>query len=214
MQRRVFKQAALIGPAFLGMVLSGTLADAALRDNAVAYRTQGYDAQQRDDRLGALSWYQKAVTLDPSYADPHNDMGIVLEEEGRIEEARQAYEHALALDPNFLEAHSNLALLAERRGDKEQAVSHWLKRYQLGQPTDPWTIQAQEHLRALGALIDSPRPVVPAMPLASAEKTNVLTSPIGPVRQEFNAHEQSRAAFYAVTEEQDHWSARKTRGNR
>lgn len=205
MQCTAFRQTALTGLTFLVMVLRGTPAGAVLRDDAVAYRTQGYEAQQRGDRSGAISWYQKAAALDPLYPAPHNDLGVVLEEEGRLEDAQHAYERALALDPQFAEAHSNLALLAERRGDKEQAVSHWLKRYQLGPSTDLWAVKAKERLIALGALSKEAQPQAPSTPELPAV-VEVLPQPQSLVHQEFEAHEQSRREFYAVTEAQGDWA--------
>ena len=218
MQRKAFRQIALIGLAFLVITPHGTLAAVSFRDDAVAYRAKGYAAQQRGDRSEAFSWYQKAAALDPAYPDPQNDLGVVLEEEGRLDEARRAYQRAIELNPNFAEAHSNLALLSERIGDKEQAVTHWLKRYQLGQPDDLWTLRAKQHLTALGALIKLPAPAsaVPAPPtVPQPPEAGTGMSPWSHLaHQEFKNHEQSRSEFNAVTEEHRDWSTFKFRNTR
>ena len=135
------------------LVLSNSVAFAGtLREEAISYRVQGFEAQRRGDSANALSLYQKAAALDPAYPTPFNDLGVLLESEGRLEEASTSYQKALTLNPNYLEAHANLAMLYERMGEKEKAIYHWLKRYQLGDPYDPWTARAEERLVALGVL--------------------------------------------------------------
>jgi len=166
---------------------------AGLRDDAVTYRQDGYEKQQRGDLDGAVSAYQKAASLDPSYPTPHNDLGVLLEQMGRMEEAQKAYEQALAIDPNYLKAHANLAMLFERLGDREQAIYHWTKRRELGDPTDTWTARAEERLVALGALKDYPG------------IKGKIYSRRHAVDAEFEAHEQSVEEFHAVTEDRGLW---------
>lgn len=157
-----------------------------LRDEAVTYREAGYERQQQGDLDGALAAYQKAAELDPSYPVPHNDVGIMYEQRGDVERAKQAYERALAIDPNYLDAHANAALLAEQLGDKTAAISHWLKRYQLGTTDDVGTARAGEHLAALGVAMDS------SLKGQMASQRHVE-------EQEFQAHEQTLKDYEAVT---------------
>jgi tetratricopeptide (TPR) repeat protein len=159
-----------------------------LRDEAVTYRIEGYERQRQGDFQGALIAYQKAAALDPSYPTPHNDAGVLLEQFGQLEEAKRSYEQALAVDPNYLEAHTNLAMLYERMGDKEKAIYHWLRRYQVGDPSDPWTARAEERLVALGVLTSYP-----------GLKGRIFTRR-RVVEQELDAHEQSLEEFHAVTD--------------
>ena len=164
-----------------------------LRDQAVTYRTESYERQRQGDFAGAMAGYQQAAALDPTYPTPHNDMGILYEQMGQLEDAKRAYEQALVIDPEHLEAHANLAMLYERLGDKEQAVMHWFKRHQLGEPSDPWTARAEERLVALGA-IDS----YPGLKGKIYSRRHVI-------EQEFEAHEQSREEFHTVTEQNKRW---------
>jgi tetratricopeptide (TPR) repeat protein len=133
------------------MMVPGMLGEgASLRDEATAYRAQGYEAQSRDDATAAVSWYQKAAELDPAYATPHNDLGVLFEAQGRWKEARRSYERALARRPDYAEAHGNLAMLYERMGRPEDAARHWFKRAEFGGPFDPGAARAEERLKALG----------------------------------------------------------------
>ena len=213
MYQNAFRHPTFGGRAFL--VIGGPLlflmpvvCAAGLREEAVSYRTQGYDAQQRGDPATALSFYQKAATLDPSYPTPQNDIGVVMEGQGRLEDAERAYQQALKLNPEYLEAHANLAMLYERTGRKDQAASHWQQRYQLGRPNDPWTVRAQERLIALGALSPtSPPAATPSMSAPSTMQPRPTRSQRRQLMErELDAHEQSLEEFHAVTEEQRQWS--------
>ena len=167
-------------------------AEPSLHQEAVSYRQQGYEAQQRGDKAAALAFYQKAAALNPAYPTPYNDAGVLLEEAGHLEEAEQSYLRALALNPNYAEAHANLAMLYERLGMKEQAAYHWMKRYQLGDAEDIGTARAEERLAALGVLQH------PGVKGQIATRHHFI-------QQELDAHEQSLKDFHAVTERHGDW---------
>ena len=195
MSKRIVRHAARLAFAFLIIVsVPSTLSLAVgLRDEAVTYRIQGYEAQQRGDQGSALTLYQKAAALDPTYPSPHNDMGVVLEGEGRLEDAEGAYQQAVTLNPGYLEAHANLAMLYERMGKKEQAIYHWLKRYQQGDPYDPWTVRAEERLVKLGVL-----QAYPGLKGKIFTRRRLLGG-------EFQAFDHSLEEFRAVTEDYGDW---------
>ena len=196
MQTRIPRHTAA-GLAYLFLVIPNTLVSAGtFQEEAVSYRQQGYDAQQRGDNAAALSYYQKAAALDPAYATPLNDAGILLEREGRLQEAEQAYTQALTVNPNYPEAHANLAMLYERSGQQEKAIYHWMKRYELGQPTDAGTARAEERLLALGILKTHP------------ELKGRIYSRERIVAQELDAQTKSMKAFHQTTGAYGDWSAK------
>lgn len=186
---------AAIGLALLLCFSPSVVFGATLREEAISYRTQGYEAQRRGDHASALSLYQKSAALDPNYPTPLNDMGVILEEQGRLEDAEQAYRQALNLNPSYLEAHANLAMLYERMGKKEQAIFHWLKRYQLGDARDPWTARAEERLVALDVL-----KTYPGMKGKIYNRRRIVDG-------EFQAQDQSIEEFRAITEGRGDWPA-------
>ncbi len=130
--------------------------------NAEDYRLKGYEAQQRGDIDTAIEWYQKAAAIKPDYASPHNDLGILFETKGWLDRAEAEYQKALAIDQNYKEVHTNLALLYERKGELEKAAFHWMRRYKLGEPQDPWTQEARSRLEKIGLLdkAEKVRPVI------------------------------------------------------
>ncbi len=124
-------------------------AEALVDLEAPVYRNQGYYAQQRKQWDAAIKNYQKAVAIDPFYATPHNDLGIIYEKLGELEKAERHYLQAISLDPWFLDPYANLALFYERTGKRDQAIQYWKKRIDYGHPNDPWTRKAVERLSLL-----------------------------------------------------------------
>ena len=179
--------------AFLLFIPSSGVLASGLREEAITYRIQGYEAQRRGDTATALTYYQKSAALDPTYPTPLNDVGVLLEEQGRFEEAEESYRKALSLNPSYLEAHANLAMLYERMGRKEQAVFHWLKRYELGDPYDPWTARAEERLVHLGVLKSYPG------------MKGKLFSHRRLIGSEMAANAKTLEEFRAITEERADW---------
>jgi tetratricopeptide (TPR) repeat protein len=126
--------------------------ESGISNEGEAYRTKGYEAQRNGDIDTAIEWYQKACGVKPEYASPHNDLGILFETKGWLDRAEAEYEKALAINPDYKEVHTNLALLYERKGELEKAAFHWMRRYKLGTPDDPWTQEAIKRLEKLGLI--------------------------------------------------------------
>jgi tetratricopeptide (TPR) repeat protein len=75
------------------------------------------DEAARRSRLARVeSLYRLAICADPSIALYWFNLGVVVEDQGRIAEAIAAYEHALSLDARLADAHFNLARLYELVG--------------------------------------------------------------------------------------------------
>ncbi len=127
-----------------------------LQQQARLYRSQGLQLQSMGNLDQALSLYQKAAELDPSYALVFNDIGIVYEAKGETDKAEANYLKAISVDPNFLSVYSNLGSLYETKRDLEKAAYYWDKRARLGLPDDPWTKKAKKHVQGLAMAIGGP----------------------------------------------------------
>lgn len=67
-----------------------------------------------------------------------NDLGVLYEREGRLEEAEWAYQRAVWRDPRFAPAYVNLGNVLRQRGRTEQALS----RYRQAMSADPDSFEA------------------------------------------------------------------------
>jgi len=124
-----------------------------LQKEARIYRDQGLACQRNADLVGALSFYQKAVELDPSFAVAFNDIGVVSEARGQIDMAEENYLKAISIDPGYLSAYTNLALLYENQRELKKAAQFWKKRAELGSPDDPWTKNARERAEEISLIL-------------------------------------------------------------
>ncbi len=70
----------------------------------------------------ALSWYDKALSIQPNNTDVLVDSGVCLKNMHRSQEALERFEHAVKLDPSKPQAHYNrVVVLFFDLGDKEGA---------------------------------------------------------------------------------------------
>ena len=53
--------------------------------------------------------YESALALKPDYANAHNNLGNVLKEQGKFDDAMAHYRRAIAINPDYAEAHFNRA---------------------------------------------------------------------------------------------------------
>lgn len=137
---------------FLGSISipSIVLAQSDLKEKtAQAYRHSGYEAQKKGDLDTALTMYIKAAELGQQSASIFNDIGVIYEQIGVDEKAEDNYLRALKSDNQYLPVYTNLAYLYQKRGQDQKAAEYFKKRIVLGNPNDPWTIQAKEELSLL-----------------------------------------------------------------
>jgi predicted O-linked N-acetylglucosamine transferase (SPINDLY family) len=81
---------------------------------SVAQQVQGKDA------VPAL---QKAIALLPRDFELPSNLGALLSDAGRLEEAIGSYRRALSIKPDFADAHGNLGVALNRLGRHEEAVA-------------------------------------------------------------------------------------------
>jgi Flp pilus assembly protein TadD len=61
----------------------------------------------------AIYRWQRAVEIDPTYAEAYNDLAVAYEHEGELDKARAAYEKAIELEPNNTFIKQNYELFKE-----------------------------------------------------------------------------------------------------
>jgi len=107
----------------------GTVSVASLSHRVPKAAKQAFDRASnffdKGDVGKAVQELEKAVALDPQYAEAHSDLGVGYMQLQRILEAESEFRRAIALDPYISVAHSNLgwALLWQRNfPDAEQSA--------------------------------------------------------------------------------------------
>ncbi len=92
----------------------------------------------------ALALYERVISLNPEYADAHNNLGVALVQLGRIDEAMAHFERALALNPGYADAHNNLGNSLAAQGRFNDAVAHFERACVL----NPGLVSAQKNAGA------------------------------------------------------------------
>jgi tetratricopeptide (TPR) repeat protein len=105
----------------------------------------GWVHDQRDEWPQCEAAYRKALSLRPSSAMLHYNVGVALDRQGNNGEAIRYYEQAIRLD-NYPEAerdaHINLGWLLHRLGRRDEAITH----YQAALALDPNDALAHSNL--------------------------------------------------------------------
>ena len=71
-----------------------------------------------DEAIGLI---ERSLELEPERADWHSNLGIVLQDRLRLDDAAAAYRRAIVLDPSHANAHSNLGVVLRALGAIDEA---------------------------------------------------------------------------------------------
>jgi tetratricopeptide (TPR) repeat protein len=94
----------------------------------------------------AETLYRTTIRANPSAWLAHNNLGVILQSRGHVEEAVAAYQRAVQAEPTAFEAHQNLGSALQQLGRLDDAVSHVTTALQI-RPASP------EAHNALGAAL-------------------------------------------------------------
>lgn len=117
-----------------------------LKPTAEEYRTLGYAEQQKGNFNMALSYYGKAMRIDPNNPVFLNDMGVLYEQINLRAKAEQYYLQAIQADKSYLPAYTNLAYMYKYNGYMEKAAQYFRLRVELSDSSDAWAKKAREEL--------------------------------------------------------------------
>jgi tetratricopeptide (TPR) repeat protein len=93
--------------------------------------------------LGALTWQQTGIyrNLETLWRDTlvknpdcwlaHNNLGLLLNNQGRIEEAMEHYQKAIQINPNYFETPNNLGVALADKGRFDEAIENYRKAIQI-----------------------------------------------------------------------------------
>ena len=69
-----------------------------------------------DEHQKAKVCFEKAIQINPNYAQAHNNLGIVFNELREYQKAISSYQKAIQLNPKHTSAHSNLGIVLKELG--------------------------------------------------------------------------------------------------
>ena len=93
--------------------------------------------------LGLLTWQQAGIYRDletlwrdtlvknPDCWLAHNNLGLLLKNQGRIEEAMEHYHQAIQINPNYFEVLNNLGAVLADKGQFDEAIENYYKAIQI-----------------------------------------------------------------------------------
>ena len=97
----------------LGVLFASSVASGEDRGAAKEQVEFGIKVAQNGLWREALYRWERAVELDPTYAEAWNNLAIAYEQAGRFDDARKAYETAVKLDPKNSMIQQNYDLFKE-----------------------------------------------------------------------------------------------------
>jgi tetratricopeptide (TPR) repeat protein len=79
----------------------------------------------------AVECYNRALQINPDYAEAHNNLGSILRVQGRLDEAISHFCQAIEINSNFAEAYNNLANTLQAQGKLDEAISGYRQALQI-----------------------------------------------------------------------------------
>ena len=103
----------VLGALLMTMAVAMPSLHADARGDAKQQVEFGIAVAQRGLWREAIYRWQRAVEIDPTYAEAYNDLAVAYEHEGELDKARAAYEKALQLAPGNASIKQNYELFKE-----------------------------------------------------------------------------------------------------
>jgi tetratricopeptide (TPR) repeat protein len=93
----------------------------------VAHYSLGSVFLRRQQSDAALVEFEKALQINPDYAEAEMNVGVALLQKGDIDGAINHTRRALQIDPDDFEAEYNLGNLLQQHGQADEAIPHYRK---------------------------------------------------------------------------------------
>jgi len=127
MTRRFLALVAILGSSFI----LGTADVQAKSDEAIRRNNYGAELLKQGKLVEAITEFQRAVELDPSYVAAQRNLGYAYDRQGKVEEAVAAYRKAIELEPGDAVTRNNLGVLYDKKGMYGEAVGEFEKALQI-----------------------------------------------------------------------------------
>ena len=64
--------------------------------------------QRKNNLLIAENLHKETLKTNPDHVETHNNLGVILLQLGKFQEAKSSYQKAIQINPNYASAHNNL----------------------------------------------------------------------------------------------------------
>ena len=104
-----------------------------------------------------------AIELQPNLVQAYFNLGNVLRDQKKTDEAVVAYRKAIDLDPDYAEVFCNLGLVLRGEGKFHEALSYLKRGHQLGQKSVGWSYPSELWTKKCEQLIELDDKLVPIL---------------------------------------------------
>lgn len=95
--------------------------------DAMDWYAKGLDESKQGNYEKAISYYQKAVKIDPEFAFAWDNMGISYRKLGNYDKALEAYQKSLEVDPTGMMPLQNIPVVYQYKQEYDKAIAAYEK---------------------------------------------------------------------------------------
>jgi tetratricopeptide (TPR) repeat protein len=106
-------------------------------ESALEHYYQGVFYGKQGKYVEAITELEKAIELQPAYADAYNALGVVYHLQKEYQEAIEQYLLAVEADPRHVKAHTNLAMVYNEQKEYRKAVRQLEKALEIDPNYEP-----------------------------------------------------------------------------
>jgi len=96
-----------------------------VEDDAAAYIERGDSYKDSDEYMKAIAEYDKAIELDPQYAQAYYNRGYTYKELGEHQKAIDDFSRAIEIDPQFAKAYNNRGIVYKELDEHQKAIDDY-----------------------------------------------------------------------------------------
>lgn len=105
----------------------------------MAHNESGLFYQQKGEVNKAITFFKKAIELDPNWINAYNNLGNIYSDVGKKEEAIALYKKVIEINPYDRDAYYNLGITYNDMGQTEEAIVYFKKAIEIN-PTDIYAL--------------------------------------------------------------------------
>jgi protein O-mannosyl-transferase len=95
------------------------------------YNNLGIAAYHQKRFKDAVSYFEKALNVNPNYYSTYNNLGVVLEQMNNLDDAIFYYRQGLQINPHDSGLYNNIGLAYGKKGNIDKAIEYFRKALQL-----------------------------------------------------------------------------------